>query len=93
MTTLNLPPLAHQEARNVEEALIAHFGPDGEGHNNNRLLTGQLDNKRHEIDPKRVAYCERLLVGQFVLDFHAYGSYAAAYFTKNTDCPGIGGAR
>jgi hypothetical protein len=91
MTTLDLPPLDLQNARNVEEALIAHFGPQNALRNDVFLPPGQLENKRHEISPLRLTYCERLLIGQFILSDKGYGSYAAACYTGLTRCPGVGG--
>jgi hypothetical protein len=91
MTTLNLPPLDLQNARNVEEALIAHFGPENATRNGTILQNGQLLNQRHEISPLRATYCERLLVGQAILQDFGYGAYAAAFYTFNISCPGVGG--
>jgi|GEM_PF-6947401 len=92
LMTLNLPPLTYSEARSVEEALIAHFGLDNRS-DMHRITgaNGQLRNTRHEIDPLKADYCEHLLLGQYILTLNQYAAYAAAYFTKGTVCPGVGG--
>lgn len=91
--TLRLPPLTYTESRQVEEALIAHFGlASGDAHNVTRE-PGQLTNLRHEISRDRPDYCAHLLRGQFILYRSGYKPYAAAYFTKGTSCPGVGGPR
>ena len=87
--TLRLPFLRYVEARGVEEALIAHFGPAKETSNSGKAK-GQLFNDKHSTDPSRDVYCERLLLGQFILLTNGYGRYAAAYFTRGKDCPGTG---
>ncbi|HET6509893.1 MAG TPA: hypothetical protein VFG42_24080 [Baekduia sp.] len=90
---LNLPPLVFQEARSVEEALIAHFGTTGELPNNRFGSRGQLDNIVHSIDPDRPSYCVRLVLGQMMLLENGYGSYAAAHYTRSKVCAGVGGPR
>lgn len=92
LVTLNLPPLALEEARELEEALIAHVGPSREIANDLSRL-GQLEDLRHEISPGRETYSERLLVGQFVLLENGYGAYAVAASTREKDCQGVGGPR
>lgn len=92
LRTLRLPHMRIQEAREVEEALIAHFGPNGASRNGGGDA-GQLSNLRHEISPDRPEYCIRLLRGQFVLKRNGYGRYAAALYTRTKRCPGVGGPR
>lgn len=83
LTTLKLPHLNWEEAHNVEEALIAHWGHGREG--------GQLlGNKIHSIRPERPEYCTRLLRGQTLLVLHGYGRYASAHFTRSKRCTGVG---
>ncbi len=93
MTTLNLPRLTLEKARNVEAALIAHFGIEGKSRNGDVATVGQLFNRRHEISVERAEYCGRLLVGQYILLRNGYGFYAAASFTRGKRCPGVGGPR
>ncbi|MCW2994890.1 MAG: hypothetical protein JWQ18_2385 [Conexibacter sp.] len=82
------------EARQVEEALIAHFGPAGaERNDHDPDKPGQLRDLRHEISPFRPDYCASLMIGQFVLDDFGYGAYAGAHYTRGRVCPGIGGLR
>jgi hypothetical protein len=65
-------------------------------------VPGQLENKRHEIDPLTdplsFRYCDLLLVGQTLLKRSVwlgdppdvtYERYAHAFYTKNVECPGI----
>ncbi|EHN11289.1 hypothetical protein PAI11_18330 [Patulibacter medicamentivorans] len=83
LTTLKLPHLTSEEAHNVEEALIAHWGHGREG--------GQLlGNKIHSIRPERPEYCTRLLRGQSLLVLFGYGRYASAHFTRTKRCIGVG---
>jgi hypothetical protein len=95
--TLNLRPLYEDESKNVEEALIAHFGLDGEARNKTGAAgyigsPGQLENLRHEIDRRRADYCIRLLAGQWILARSGYQNpYSRAYFTKDKSCPGVVG--
>jgi len=94
--TLRLPPLTYTESKQVEEALIAHFGindQDRDDFHNTTGKRGQLDNGRHEIDRNRPDYCAHLLRGQYVLYRSGYQHYAAAYYTKGISCPGVGGPR
>lgn len=93
MTTLNLLPLNLDEARNVEEALIAHWGTTLETPNDPGQGLGQLANVRHEIDRLRPDYGARLLAGQAILDVSGYGPYAGAFYTRGVVCPGVGGPR
>lgn len=81
------------EARNTEEALIAHFGTEDEPRNGGKTPAGQLANRRHSIDPTGAAYCERLLAGQSLLVVNGYASYAGAFFTRNVRCLGVGRVR
>jgi hypothetical protein len=106
LETLNLPPLTEEWARDVEEALIAHFGLGGfvpePANQGSGKGFGQLSNLRHEIDRRSLSYCDRLLVGQYLLDASpnprafppgTYRPYADAWYTKNKPCPGIAGPR
>ena len=86
LATLQLPPLELNEARSVEEALIAHFGIV------NELATfeprvGQLMNLRHEFDARAPGYCSQLELGRSILRSNGYAAYAIARFTKETHCP------
>lgn len=90
--TLRLPALTYTESRQVEEALIAHFGTRAD-RSNGTGGPGQLSNLRHEISRDRPDYCGHLLRGQFILYRSGYKPYAAAYFTKGISCPGVGGPR
>lgn len=88
--TLKLPHLTKREAHNVEEALLAHFGNRREVINGG-TKAGQLrGNKIHSVSPRRADYCARLLAGQALLVVNGYGAYAAAHFTRNKICDGIG---
>jgi hypothetical protein len=95
LTTLNLPPLTHGTARDVEEALIARFGTARDvlanpgTPQNIAAGGGQLTNQIHSISRLNPAYCPRLLAGQTILSFNDYGAYARAYFTRGTPCPGV----
>ena len=94
--TLRLPPLTYIESRQVEEALIAHFGLAErrlEDFHNITGQFGQLSNLRHEISRLRPDYCAHLVRGQFILYRSGYKPYAAAYYTKGISCPGVGGPR
>jgi len=86
LETLNLPPLRRQQARQVEEALISHFGPAPELASAGGTR-GQLQNMRHEIDPDNAGYCQDLLNGQWILIVNSYTRYSVALFTRGKKCP------
>ncbi len=96
LETLNLPLLTFSEAKQVEESLIAHFGPRRESRNGAPKGTnrGQLRNRIHAVSPDRPDYCPQLLAGQSLLVVSpGYLAYADAMFTRNHRCLGVGHPR
>jgi hypothetical protein len=95
LETLNLPPLTHENAHDVEEALIARFGTARDriaNHGTPPIIAtrgGQLANQIHSISNLRPLYCARLLLGQMILSLNGYAAYARAYFTGGMICPGV----
>jgi hypothetical protein len=89
---LNLPPLFPR--RDVEAALIAHFGLDFElpgqtvRDQSGVPSIGQLTNKRYELDRSAPEYCLELLVGQVILGLSGYKTpYTRAYSTARQELP------
>lgn len=92
LETLVLPRLTSDESRNVEEALITHFGVGNEPPNDSSRRNGQLDNKRHERNRKSPGYCQHLLEGQSILRLNAdYWRYSVAHYTRPKSCPSVDG--
>jgi hypothetical protein len=87
LQTLNLPALDKNEARSVEEALLSHFGPNGEMPNDPAGTPAQLENRRHEFNPSSLDYCSHLVLGQTILRSYNYSAYATARYTRGIPCP------
>ncbi|RYG86220.1 MAG: hypothetical protein EON59_10475 [Alphaproteobacteria bacterium] len=69
-------PLTKLEAREVEEAMIAHYGMEWNPDSRNR---GQLLNARHEFNRNdRDNYCRHLWRGQSILRLNGYVKQATA---------------